>query len=250
MSPRLRFAIEAARLAGDSTLDLFRANRAFDLKPDQTPVTEADKQAEAIVRRQVHLQFPDEHVFGEEEGGGEHVGARWVVDPIDGTKSFIAGVPLYATLLSYEVAQQPILGVAYFPALGEIVYAERAQGAFWNEQPCRVKQNSSLERAVVCCGGHKSLVKAGRWEGVRSLADRCLATRTWSDAYGHCLVATGRVDAMIDPIVSHWDISAIQVIVEEAGGSFTDFQGRNILANEAVSCQPGLKREILGAFAS
>lgn len=248
MSPRLRFAIETARSAGDSTLDLFRNGREFDLKGDRTPVTEADKRAEALVREQVQRHFPGEHVLGEEEGGDAQIGDRWVVDPIDGTKSFIAGVPLYATLLSFEVAQVPVLGVAYFPALGEIVYAEVGQGAVWIDQPCRVKSNSSLDLAVVCCGGHKSLVKAGRWAGVQALAEQCLATRTWSDAYGHCLVATGRADAMIDPIVSHWDVSAIKVIVEEAGGSFTDFAGRPMLSNEAVSCQPFLKTEILGAF--
>lgn len=249
MSPRLRFAIETARLAGDSTLGLFRTGGEFELKGDQTPVTEADKGAEQIVRGRIQEHYPGEHILGEEEGGDSGTQDRWVVDPIDGTKSFVAGVPLYATLLSYEVGQEPVLGVAYFPALGELVYAEVGAGTFWNDEPCRVKDNSELAHAVVCCGGHKSLLKAGRWDGLAKLAESCLATRTWSDAYGHCLVATGRADAMIDPVVSRWDVSAIKVIVEEAGGSFTDFQGRPGLTDEAVSCQPMLRDLVLGAFA-
>ncbi len=248
MSPRLAFAIETAVLAGKSTLGLFHAGREYSLKDNATPVTAADLEAERLVRAEIARRYPNEPILGEEEGGDLTAANRWVVDPIDGTKSFICGVPLYATLLAYEEDAVPVLGVAYFPALDEIVFAERGQGATWNSSQAHVSATVDLSRAVVCCGSHAGMENHGRTAGFLSLAQRCLATRTWCDAYGHMLVATGRVDAMVDPIVARWDISAMAVIVREAGGCFTDFLGSEALSTEAVSCTPGLKGAVLGSF--
>lgn len=248
MSPRLAFALETARLAGDSTLGLFRGGRGFSLKRDESPVTVADLEAEAIVRRQIEKFFPGEAVLGEEQGG-EAGADRWVVDPIDGTKSFVAGVPLYATLLAYEAGGEPVVGVAYFPALDDIVYAEKGVGCHWNGEACRVSTETEPKRMIVCCGGHASMQKHDRTKGILGLARQVMATRTWCDAYGHALVATGRAHAMIDPVVSRWDISAMAVIVREAGGSFTDFSGNDGLTTEAVSACPGARDLVLGAFA-
>jgi histidinol phosphatase-like enzyme (inositol monophosphatase family) len=219
----------------------------YKRKSDSTPVTVADTEAEATIRRAIEAEFPGEAVLGEEQGGS---GApdRWVIDPIDGTKSFICGVPLYATLLSYEQDGVPILGVCAFPALGEVVYAERGTGCFWNDRPCRVSTKARIEDSVLSCGSHASMAAHGRAEPFQRLAARALATRTWTDAYGHALVATGRIEAMLDPVISRWDISAMAVIVREAGGSFTDFQGNEVLSDEAVSCAPGVKESVLGAF--
>lgn len=248
MSPRLAFAIETAKLAGDSTLEHFRGSRGFELKDNLTPVTAADLAAESLVRSRIEKEYPREAILGEEQGGDESVPDRWVVDPIDGTKSFVCGVPLYASLLSFESDRQPVVGVAYFPALGETIYAELGQGAFWNGRPCAVSENSDLSRATVCCGGHGSMEKTGRTAGLLALSKRVMATRTWCDAYGHFLVATGKVDAMIDPSVSRWDISALALIVREAGGRFTDFAGQDGLSSEAVSVTPQLFEPVLGAF--
>jgi histidinol phosphatase-like enzyme (inositol monophosphatase family) len=248
MSPRLAFALRTASEAARATLPHFRAQVAYELKEDETPVTVADKEAEQAIRAAIEREYPGEMVLGEEQGGDD-APDRWVVDPIDGTKSFICGVPLYATLLSYEQGGEPVLGVCVLPALGDVLYAEKGAGCFLNDRPCRVSRRSSLERAVVSSGGHLSMVKAGRMDAYLRLAEDVLATRTWSDAYGHALVASGRIEAMVDPVVNRWDVSAMAVIVREAGGSFTDFFGGQALADEALSCAPGIKDALLEAFA-
>ncbi len=248
MSPRLAFAIDAAYRAGISTLSLFRSGTAVEYKEDSSPVTMADRNAERIVRKAIAESYPGEAILGEEEGETGAGLTRWVVDPIDGTKSFVSGVPLYATLVAYEVEGEPVMGVCYFPALDEMLYAEKGQGAFWNGRPCRVSTKTDLSKAVICTGSPTSLRARGRDEGVMKLGEACLATRTWCDAYGHALVATGRVEAMLDPVVARWDISAMAAIVREAGGSFTDFQGGLPLRDEGVSCTPSLLKQVLGAF--
>jgi histidinol-phosphatase len=249
MSPRLAFAIDTAFKAGRSTLRYFLAGVETQHKADQSPVTIADQEAEQLARSLIETQFPNEAIVGEEYGGTAE-GNRWVIDPIDGTKSFVCGVPLYGTLLSYEENGRPILGVVYFPALDELIFAEAGSGAFWNGRPCRVSAQSDLQRATLSTGSHASLMKFGRMDGLIALAQQCQATRTWSDAYGHMLVATGRIEAMLDPIVNPWDISAVKIIVEEAGGTFTDFSGRPNPTHEAVSSNGLVHSRVLEAFAS
>ncbi len=247
MSPRLAFALRTAHEAAKGTLRYFQQGVGYELKADESPVTVADQEAEAFIRREIEAAFPGEKILGEEEGGSD-AADRWVIDPIDGTKSFIAGVPLYATLLSYEQDGKPILGVCVIPALDEVVFAESGGGCFWNTKPCRVSQKTKMSESILCCGSHYTMSQAGRLGPFLQLAETALATRGWTDAYGHALVATGRTEAMIDPVVNHWDVSAIAVIVREAGGSFTDFKGNDRLAREAVSCAPGIKQELLEAF--
>lgn len=226
----------------------FQTGASVDLKADASPVTIADREAESLLRRAIEASYPGDAILGEEEGLSGAGDTRWVIDPIDGTKSFISGVPLYATLLSYEVDGIPVLGVSYFPALDEIVYAERGKGAFWNGRPCRVSQRQALAGSVLSCGSHASMAKHGRAEGLAALAQRTLATRTWTDAYGHALVATGRIDAMIDPVLAPWDISAMEVIIEEAGGTFTDFEGQPHPRDCAVSSNGLIHGELMRAF--
>ncbi len=248
MSPRLHFAIEAAIRAGRSTLAHFQVATPVDLKADESPITIADRNAERIIRQAIAEEFPDDGILGEEEGESGGQESRWVVDPIDGTKSFISGVPLYATLLAFESGGVAELGVCYFPALNELVYAEKGHGAFWNGRPCHVSEKRGLDKAVMASGSTTSMAKYGRMEGFQKLEKRVLASRTWGDAYGHALVATGRVEAMVDPVVAHWDISAMSVIVREAGGVFTDFQGRHTLGQEALSSNGHVHHELLEAF--
>ena len=249
MSPRLAFALNTAREAARGTLRHFNQGVKVERKQDDTPVTVADREAERAIRCAIEGAYPGEGVLGEEEGGSE-APDRWVIDPIDGTKSFISGVPLYATLLSYEQDGEPVLGVCVLPALNEVVYAEKGAGCFWNDAPCRVSVKTRIEDSILCCGSHWTMAQAGRLGPFLGLAERALATRGWTDAYGHVLVATGRTEAMLDPLVKHWDVSAIAVIVREAGGSFTDFGGVERLTSEAVSCAPGVRRELLEAFKS
>jgi len=245
---RLEFAIETAWKAARATLPHFTGGVTVDFKEDDTPVTVADREAEAIIRQEIAARFPGEAVLGEEEGLSGAGDDRWVIDPIDGTKSFISGVPLYATLLSYEQAGEPIVGVAVFPALGWCVSAAKGEGAFREGRRCQVRTETRRDRAVIACGGHKSMVKAGRMEGFLRLVDEALVTRTWGDAYGHALVACGQLDAMVDPVVSRWDISAMSLIVREAGGEFTDFAGCAALAQEAISATPAMAEWVRDAF--
>ena len=219
MSPRLAFAIDAAYKAGRSTLALFQTGTQVSTKSDETPVTLADQGAERLIRELIEKNYPGEF-----------------------------GVPLYATLLSYEVEGEVEIGVCYFPGLDEMLYAEKGKGAFFNGRPCHVSTREKIAGGVVCCGGHRSMVKAGYWKPFENIVAKAMATRTWSDAYGHALVATGRVDAMVDPVVAHWDISAVSLIVREAGGRFTDFKGNDALTIEAISSNGKIHQEILDEY--
>ena len=248
MSPRLAFALDAAFLAGRLTLRHFQTDTPVELKPDITPVTEADKEAEKLIRASIEKKYPGETVLGEEQGLHGASDDRWVVDPIDGTKSFISGVPLYATLLSYEVAGEPEIGVCYFPALDEMIYAQRGQGAFWNGRQAQVSGQQEFKGSRISCGSILTLERQGRLSKLIELGLDSLLIRTWCDAYGHALVATGRIDVMLDPIVKRWDISAMSLIVREAGGKFTDFQGGEPLADEVISSNGHLHPAALGAF--
>jgi histidinol-phosphatase len=253
MSPRLAFAIETAFRAGRSTLAHFQAGATVETKSDDTPVTVADRNAERLIRERIETQFPREKILGEEEGGDQNAPDRWVLDPIDGTKSFVSGVPLYGTLIAYEQDGIPILGVCYFPALDEMLYAEVGLGTFFNGRRCQVSKKPEIRNSVIACGSPTSMIQYGRWDSFSRFTLRTLATRTWGDAYGHCLVASGRVEAMIDPIDNRWDISAPRVIVEEAGGRFTDFSGgdpfqRGNFDLEAISSNGLIHQEILDEY--
>ncbi|MBV6458076.1 MAG: Histidinol-phosphatase [Fimbriimonadaceae bacterium] len=248
MSPRLAFALQAVSEAGKVIMDVFRSEASFNLKNDESPVTAADLAAERLMRERIEDAFPGEAILGEEEGESVSAANRWVIDPIDGTKSFVARVPLFATLLSYEVDGEPILGVCAFPALGEMVYAERGAGAFWNDRLCHVSTETARTRGILATGSMSSLAAAKRLDGIMQLSDKVMAIRNWTDAYGHALVATGRIQAMIDPVVAHWDISAIKIIVEEAGGRFTDFSGVSQFGTEAISSHGLWHDEIVAAF--
>ena len=245
----LEFALATAEEAGRLTLRYFQEPLQVEQKENLSPVTRADREAEQLIRQRVREAFPEHGIYGEEEGESGTRTERWVIDPIDGTKSFVAGVPLYSTLLSFERDGEPLVGVVVFPALGETVHAVKGEGAFWKGKRCRVNNTSELRRSTICTGSPGSLMKHGRMEGVMRLSEQAQAVRTWGDAYGHCLVATGRVEAMLDPVVEPYDISAVSLIVEEAGGKFTDFRGEHGRFREAVSCNVELQDEILAAFA-
>ena len=250
MSPRLAFAIDAAYRAGRSTLAHFQTGAAVEIKSDASPVTVADRAAERLIREAIAANYPHEAILGEEEGASGHGDDRWVVDPIDGTKSFVAGVPLYATLLAYEQGGVPTVGVCYFPALDELLYAEKGHGAFLNGRPIRTRITPTETGSILCCGGIANLQARGKLQSLLTLAEKALALRTWCDAYGHALVASGRVDAMIDPVLKRWDIAAVEIIVREAGGKFTDFAGNLNPQTEAISSNGPLHDRLLEAFAN
>jgi histidinol phosphatase-like enzyme (inositol monophosphatase family) len=239
VADRLAVAIEATRLAAADTLRWFgAASLVVDRKADDSPVTQADRAAEAILRRELLGAFPDDAFLGEETGGSPGTsGYEWVVDPIDGTKSFVRGVPLYATLVGCRQAGRGVLGVIAIPALDEVAYAARGGGA-WHVRgsaapvAARVSARGTLAESLVCSSDFTSF---DRWSGGKAagsaarsrIEEACGLVRTWGDGYGYLLVATGRADIMIDPLLNPWDAAAVDVVVTEAGGRFSDWHGRD-----------------------
>jgi histidinol-phosphatase len=221
----LGFAVDLVATAGELTLRWFRAaDLAVDTKADGTPVTAADRAAERLVRERIADRFPDDGVLGEEEPEllGRS-GRRWIVDPIDGTKAFTRGVPLYSTLLALHDRDVPALGVIGLPALGQAVYAGRGLGCWSDGRPARVSETPTLDGGYLTSSGYS------HWSDDALLAVKHAGCelRTWGDGYGYALVATGRVDAMVDPAVDLYDVAAMPVILAEAGGRFTSVDGRD-----------------------
>jgi histidinol-phosphatase len=241
----LEFAVEVAWRAGRITLAHYQTGIAAETKPDDSPVTMADRDAERIVRDLIRTRFPADGIVGEEMAS-EREGAdrRWIIDPIDGTRSFVRGVPLYGVLIALEEEGDPVLGVAHFPALNETVYAARSLGCWWNGRRALVSETTKLADALVVTSDAEHPARAGRsesWQRLRAGFGLC---RTWGDCYGYVLVATGRADVMLDPVMNVWDCAALLPVLEEAGGTFTDWQGRrtihsgNALAtNGALFCE-------------
>ena len=217
--------IDIAREAGAATLRWFRSDALeVERKLDGTPVTVADRTAESIVRRRIAAAHPDDGILGEEEA--ETVGTsgrRWIVDPIDGTKAFTRGVPLYTTLLAVEDSHGVVAGAIVVPALTEAVWAGRGLGCFSDQGPCRVSDTSAVTDAYLTTSSYS------HWPEPALLAVRRsgMALRTWGDGYGYLLVATGRMDVMVDPEVAPYDVAAMPVILAEAGGRFTDLAGND-----------------------
>lgn len=220
----LEFALDAAWQAGRITLGYFQTQLQAERKADNTPVTAADRAAERKLRELIGRHWPEHGILGEEYGrSATDSPYTWVIDPIDGTKSFVSGVPLYSTLLALTDGERPLLGVAYFPALGETIYAMRGGGCYWNGRRARVSQVDKLKDAVLLVSGLNYFgMKESAWQ---QLVRATYFQRTWGDAYGYLLVATGRAEIMLDPAMALWDSAPLQVIMEEAGGTFTDWQG-------------------------
>lgn len=223
----LGFAVDAAFEAGQLTLAHFQTGVQVDWKADDSPVTRADREAEAALRRRIESRFPRHAIVGEEMGvAAGDATHRWIIDPIDGTQSFIRGVPLYGVLVGLEIAGDMVVGVSYFPALGEMVAAARGEGCRWNGRDVRVSQTDSLSHAALAFTDSAFWEREDLRHRWQALQGSVRSVRGWGDCYGHCLVATGRVDAMIDPIMNLWDCAALLPILEEAGGRFTDWQGQ------------------------
>ena len=240
----LAFALDAAWQAGRITLGHYQTGLAAERKADNSPVTLADRQAEQKLRDLITAAWPDHALIGEEYGrqpGRVDSGYTWIIDPIDGTKSFISGVPFYAVLLALVKDDQPQLGVIHFPALNEMVYARRGGGCYWNGRPARVSSVSRLADAVLLASDLDTFARFNRQDAFQRLIDATYFQRTWGDAYGYALVATGRAEIMLDPVMALWDCGPLQVILEEAGGTFTDWRGTpTIFGGEAVATNGAL----------
>lgn len=252
MQELLNFAHELAWQAGKITLRYFQTDIATEHKIDDSPVTVADREAEKYLRAAIVARHPDHAILGEEEGatGSEDATWRWILDPIDGTKAFIHGVPIYGVMIGLLHRGEPVIGVVNMPALGEIVYAGRGLGCWWNGRPCRVSPTRTLREGLLVATRTTTYEKHGKREAFERLTDAATMFRTWGDCYGYLLVATGRAVAMIDPVMQVWDAAALLPILQEAGGTFTDWQGRpTIEGGEGVGTNSHVLDEVLKLIA-
>lgn len=245
----LKILEDIARRAGDITLKYFQnPDLAVESKKDESPVTVADRETEQFIRAEIAKLFPGDVVIGEEfgESEGEPGARRWIVDPIDGTKSFIHGIPLYGVMIGVEENGQMMGGAVYMPPLNEMVVAVREQGCWWNGKRAKVSDTASLNEALLLTtdvANHKRFGKEASWE---RLSEGTRLVRTWGDCYGHLLVATGRADVMVDPQMNPWDCAALFTILQEAGGTFTDYAGNpTIYGPDAISTNGKLLQEVL-----
>jgi histidinol phosphatase-like enzyme (inositol monophosphatase family) len=244
----LAFAHQIAWQAGKITLRHFQSDLAVDRKADESPVTIADREAEAFMRAAIAARYPGHAVLGEEEGLSGDSGAshQWILDPIDGTKTFIRGVPLYGVMVGLVRDGAPVLGVVNMPALGEIVYAASGAGCWLNGRPCRASAVSTLRDSLVVATAAHGYDQYGKAEAFRRILGAAGLFRTWGDCYGHLLVAMGRAEVALDPIMNIWDAAALLPILQEAGGSFSDWQGRpTIDGGEAISTNGAVLDELM-----
>jgi histidinol phosphatase-like enzyme (inositol monophosphatase family) len=222
----LHAALEAARLGGRTALAQWRAGILTEWKADGSPVTAADRAAEAAIREWVAKHFPGDGVLGEEMGETPGTtGRRWVIDPIDGTKVFVAGVPLWGSLVAVMEGDRVLAGAADYPAVNESLAAAPGEGCWHNGRRASVSAVGDLATAVVLTTDVSGFPSEARRTGWDALARRARVGRTWGDCYGYLLVATGRAEAMVDPVMNLWDSACLQPIIEEAGGVFTDWDG-------------------------
>jgi histidinol phosphatase-like enzyme (inositol monophosphatase family) len=241
------FAADLAWQAGKLTLRYFQTDFTTEFKADQSPVTIADRQSERLMRELIEARYPSHSILGEEEGE-TRPGAtyRWIIDPIDGTKTFVRGVPMYAVLVGLERDGEPIVGAINIPALGELLHAARGEGCSWNGRRARVSSVAALHQALLLCTDTESLARHGRGAAYRRMVAATKLQRSWGDAYGYVLVATGRAEVMLDPVVSVWDCAALLPVVTEAGGSFTNWSGvPTIHSGEAIATNGLVYEELI-----
>lgn len=245
----LDVATATAHEAGALTLEYFqRPDLQAEFKRDDSPVTAADRGAERLIRERLLAAFPDHTVIGEEFGSDARDAAyRWYVDPIDGTRAFVRGVPLYAVLLGLEIDGRIEVGVAHFPALNETVAAASGLGCAWNGRPARVSAVDSLSRGIVTHANVAAFDAHDVGEPFRRLTAAAGFCAGWADAYAYLLVATGRAEVAIDPAMSAWDCGPFPVILREAGGFFGDWHGtETIHSRSTIATTTTLLPEVLG----
>lgn len=231
LADRMRFALDVAEKSAQLVLRYFRTeDLSVETKSDASPVTIADREAEQFLRDQIGLVFPGDGILGEEHGEAEGGAFRWILDPIDGTESFIRGVPLFGTLIGLEWNGDPVGGILGLPALHETIYAWRGHGAWLvregrRPKPARVSSVDSPDRSLLCMTSPSAFHQTGIGATFDRLAREFGKTRGWGDCYAYALVATGRAEAAIDHRMHIWDSAPLLPILEEAGGRFTDWSG-------------------------
>ena len=234
-------AVDAARAAGRVALKYYHGGFEVTLKPDDTPVTQADREAERVIVDVLGRAFPEHGVLGEEFGGAGTTDTRWIIDPIDGTKNFVRRIPLWATLIALEERGEITVGVIHNPVSGDLYTARRGAGAFLNGERIKVSVQSDLGRASLVHAGLRPLHRTPHWEGFLRLVDATDRQRGFGDYVGYSLVAEGKAEIYAeiypeDAGLKPWDLAPCKILVEEAGGRFTDLAGRpTIYTSSAVA---------------
>ncbi len=222
----MEFSVDVAWQAGKIIMRYFGTGVSPDWKTDNSPVTIADREAEEIIRKLIVKSFPEDGIVGEEFGNKtSNSGFTWLIDPIDGTKSFVQGVPLFGVLIAREGPNGVDIGCVYLPALDEMVWAGRGHGCWWNGRRARVSEVNELKDSCICFTSPLNFAKNSRKDEWDSLTKASRLVRGWGDCYGHILVATGRAEASFDPIMNPWDCGPLLPIMEEAQGTFTNWNG-------------------------
>lgn len=244
----LNFARQLAYRAGRITLSYYDKGIQHDMKGDESPVTAADRATEEFIRGEIEKSYPTHAIVGEEYGekAGETNPFRWIVDPIDGTKSFLKAVPFYSVLIALEIEGKSRVGVVCFPALDEILYAADGLGAWWNGRRARVSEVRDLKQAVFCYTSWSGFRTRKRQDVFNNIHKECFYGRGWGDAYGYHLVATGRAEIMLDPGIKIWDVAPFPPIFREAGGFFGSWSGREgHTYEEGFAVNAALKTKVL-----
>jgi len=244
----LNFAKQLAYRAGRITLSYYNKGIRHDLKSDESPVTAADRATEEFIRGEIERMYPTHAIVGEEYGEkvGEGNPFRWIVDPIDGTKSFLKGVPFYSVLIALEIEGMSRVGVVVLPALDDILYAADGLGAWWNGKRAHVSEISNFKQAVFCYTSWSGFLTRNRLDVFEDLHKKCFFGRGWSDAYGYHMVATGRAEIMLDPSIQIWDVAPFAPILREAGGYFGSWEGEEGHAyGEGLAINAALKPKVL-----
>ncbi|HVG23329.1 MAG TPA: histidinol-phosphatase [Thermoanaerobaculia bacterium] len=250
MNPDLRLALALADAADAITLRHFQsATLAVRTKVDMTPVSEADEEVERVLRTMLAAERPGDAIIGEEFGTSGSASRRWIVDPIDGTKNYVRGIPVYATLIGLVDGERPIVGVVSAPALSRRWWASQGEGAFCNGRPIRASRISEVSEAHVAYDSVTDFDRAGSTNAFLELMRRCTRARGFGDFWIHMLVAEGAIEIAIEPAVAPWDMAAVQPIVEEAGGRFTDLRGNaRFDGGSGLSTNGLLHDEVLECF--
>ena len=226
-STLLQAAAEVAQLAARTAMRWYGGAIDVETKGDGSPVTIADREAERVAREWLAEHFPNDGVLGEEFGvSNAHARRRWILDPIDGTKAFVRGVPLWGTLIACCEGDTVLAGAACFPAVSEWIAAAPGEGCWWNGARAHVSRVDALAHATVLTTDDRFLERPHRVAAWRALSTSAGVARTWGDCYGYLLVATGRAEVMVDDIVNPWDAAAMYPLITEAGGTFTSWNGR------------------------
>ena len=246
-------ALEAARAAADVIRRYYQRNLDIVIKADKSPVTQADVETEQVIRTLIAQRFPDHGFYGEETGqSAMDAEYLWLVDPIDGTKAFVREYPMFSTQIALMHRGRLIVGVSSAPVYGEIAYAESGQGAWLNDRPIHVSQIDTIEAAALSAGNLKTLASGAQWPSYGRLVKRLHRIRGYGDFLHYHLLAAGKIDAVIESDVNILDIAALSVIVEAAGGRFTDLQGQalNLETTSVLATNQPLHSQVLQALQS